>query len=118
MPVDVGPALGPQLMAEIGDARHFHCKKALVTFTGIGAPPYQSGQMEIRSDSISKRGFSAPRRALFLAMSAIPHCSPANEPIRKHAEGKLHCVYMITSADKFLRICCATLKQHLNNLEA
>ena len=28
----VGPTLGPQLMAEIGDVRRFHSKKALVAF--------------------------------------------------------------------------------------
>jgi len=39
----VGPILGPKIMAEIGDVRHFHSKKALVTFAGIDAPPYQSG---------------------------------------------------------------------------
>lgn len=36
----VGPTLGPQLMAEIGDVRRFHSKKALVAFAGIDAPPY------------------------------------------------------------------------------
>lgn len=41
----VGPTLGPQLMAEIGDVRRFHSKKALVAFAGIDAPPYQSGQI-------------------------------------------------------------------------
>jgi transposase len=35
----VGPALGPQLMAEIGDVRRFHSKKALVAYAGIDAPP-------------------------------------------------------------------------------
>ena len=43
----VGPTLGPQLMAEIGDVRRFHSKKALVPFAGIDAPPYQSGQMNV-----------------------------------------------------------------------
>ena len=33
----VGPTLGPQLMAEIGDVRRFHSKKALVAFAGIDA---------------------------------------------------------------------------------
>ena len=42
----VGPVLGPQLMAEIGDVRRFHSKKALVAFAGIDAPPYQSGQID------------------------------------------------------------------------
>ena len=40
----VGPALGPQLMAEIGDVRRFHSKKSLVAFAGIDAPPYQSAK--------------------------------------------------------------------------
>ena len=39
----VGSTLGPQLMAEIGDVRRFHSKKALVAFAGIDAPPCQSG---------------------------------------------------------------------------
>ena len=33
----VGPALGSQLMAEIGDVWRFHSKKALVAFAGIDA---------------------------------------------------------------------------------
>ena len=119
----VGPALGPQLMAEIGDVRRFHSKKALVAFAGIDAPPYQSGQMEIRSRSISKRGSSALRRTLFLVMSVILQRSPANEPVyqfmdRKRAEGKPYRVYMMASANKFLRIYYATVKQYLNSLEA
>lgn len=40
----VGSTLGPQLMAEIGDVRRFHSKKALVAFAGIDAPPCQSGK--------------------------------------------------------------------------
>ena len=119
----VGPALGPQLMAEIGDVRRFHSKKALVAFAGIDAPPYQSGQMEIRSRSISKRGSSALRRTLFLVMSVILQRSPADEPVyqfmdRKRAEGKPYRVYMMASANKFLRIYFATVKQYLNSLEA
>lgn len=43
----VGPILGPQLMAEIGDVRRFHSKKALVAFAGIDAPHYQSGTIDV-----------------------------------------------------------------------
>lgn len=35
----VGPVLGPQLMAEIGDVRRFHRKQSLVAFAGVDAPP-------------------------------------------------------------------------------
>jgi len=52
----VGNTLGPQLIAEIGDVRRFHSKKALVAFAGLDAPPYQSGTFESHSRHISKRG--------------------------------------------------------------
>ena len=32
-----GPKLGPQLMAEIGDVRRFHSKKALIAYVEIDA---------------------------------------------------------------------------------
>ena len=119
----VGPALGPQPMAEIGDVRRFHSKKALVAFAGIDAPPYQSGQMEVRSRSISKRGSSALRRTLFLVMSVILQRSPSDNPVyqfmdKKRAEGKPYRVYMMASANKFLRIYYATVRQYLDSLEA
>ena len=119
----VGPALGPQLIAEIGDVRRFHSKKALVAFAGIDAPPYQSGQMDVRSRSISKRGSSALRRTLFLVMSIYLQQSPEQEPIyqfmaKKRAEGKPYRVYMMASANKFLRVYYAAVKAHLEALNA
>lgn len=119
----VGPALGPQLMAEIGDVRRFHSKKALVAFAGIDAPPYQSGQMDVRSRSISKRGSPALRRTLFLIMSIYLQRTPIEEPIyqfmdKKRAEGKPYRVYMMASANKFLRIYYAIVKAHLVALDA
>ena len=118
----VGPTLGPQLIAEIGDVRRFHSKKALVAFAGIDAPPYQSGIMDVRSRSISKRGSSSLRRTLFLVMAVILQNSPADEPVyqfmdKKRAEGKAYEVYMMAAANKFLRIYYATVKAHLDSLE-
>ena len=118
----VGPALGPQLMAEIGDVRRFHSKKALVAFAGIDAPPYQSGQMNIHSRSISKRGSAALRRTLFLVMGIYLQSAPLDEPVyqfmdKKRSEGKPYKVYMMASANKFLRIYYATTKSYLDALE-
>lgn len=98
----VGPVLGPQLMAEIGDVRRFHAKKALVAFAGIDAPPYQSGTVDVRSRSISKRGSSSLRRTLFLVMSVILQTAPTDESVfqfmdQKRAEGKPYRVYMMAS---------------------
>lgn len=118
----VGPTLGPQLMAEIGDVRRFHSKKALVAFAGIDAPPYQSGQMNVHSRSISKRGSSSLRRTLFLVMGIILQNSPADDPVyqfidKKRSEGKPYRVYMMASSNKFLRIYYAKVKAHLDTLE-
>lgn len=119
----VGLALGPQLMAEIGDVRRFKSKKSLVAFAGIDAPPYQSGTLNIHSRSISKRGSPALRRTLFLIMTAILIRSPADEPVyqfmdKKRSEGKPYKVYMMASANKFLRIYYASVKSYLDSLEA
>ena len=117
----VGPILGPQLMAEIGDVRRFYSKKALVAFAGIDAPPFQSGKINVQSRSISKRGSSSLRRALFIVMSVILQNSPADEPVyqfmdKKRAEGKPYKVYMMASSNKFLRIYYAQVKSHLDSL--
>ena len=79
--------------------------------------------MEVRSRSISKRGSSALRRTLFLVMSSILRRSPADDLVylfmdKKRAEGKLYRVYMMASANKFLRIYYATVKNYLDSLEA
>ena len=118
----VGPTLGPQLIAEIGDVRRFHSKKALVAFAGIDAPPYQSGQIDVRSRSISKRGSASLRRTLFLVMGVLLQCAPMDEPVyqfmnKKRSEGKPYRVYMMASANKFLRIYYASVKAYLDSLE-
>ena len=86
------------------------------------APPYQSGQMDIHSRSISKRGSASLRRTLFLVMGVILQCAPMNEPVyqfmdKKRSEGKPYRVYMMASANKFLRIYYASVKAYLDSLE-
>lgn len=119
----VGPALGPQLMAEIGDVRRFYSKKALIAFAGIDAPPNDSGQIVGNYKSMSKIGTSALRRTLFLIMSIYLQTSPEDEPVyqfmdKKRAEGKPYRVYMMASANKFLRIYYATVKAYLESRDA
>ncbi len=105
-------------MAEIGDVRRFHSKKALVAYAGIDAPPYQSGQYELKSRNVSKRGSSSLRRTQFLVMSAILQNSPEDQPVyqfmdKKRSEGKPYKVYMMASANKFLRIYYASVTKYL-----
>ena len=67
----VGDRLGPIILAEIGDIRRFHSGKALNSYAGNDAPPYQSGQFESRNRHISKRGSSALRKACYEVMQAL-----------------------------------------------
>lgn len=118
----VGPALGPQLIAEIGDVRRFYSKKALVAYAGIDAPPNDSGDVIGRHKSMSKVGASSLRRTLFLVMSVYLQNSPPDEPVyqfmdRKRAEGKPYRIYMMASANKFLRRYYSTVKAYLESLE-
>ena len=118
----VGPTLGPQLIAEIGDVRRFYSKKALVAYAGLDAPPNDSGDVSGEHKSMSKIGSSALRRTLFLVMSVYLQNAPLDEPVyqfmgRKCAEGKPYRVYMMASANKFLRIYYASVKAYLESLE-
>ena len=118
----VGPTLGPQLIAEIGDVRRFYSKKALVAYAGLDAPPNDSGDVTGRHKSMSKVGASSLRRTLFLVMSVYLQNAPLDEPVyqfmdKKRAEGKPYRVYMMASANKFLRIYYATVKAYLESPE-
>ena len=105
----VGDRLGPVILAEIGDIRRFHSAKALNSFAGNDAPPYQSGQFESRNRHISKRGSSALRKACFEVMQALKLTKPQDDPIyqfilKKEQEGKPHNVAKMAGVNKFLRI--------------
>ena len=117
----VGPVLGPQLMAEIGDVRRFERKQSLVAFAGVDAPPCQSGTFESKNRHISKRGSPRLRKTLFQVMSTIIQHAPADDPVfqfldRKRKEGKHYYVYMTAAANKFLRIYYGTVTAYLEKL--
>lgn len=118
----VGSVLGSQLIAEIGDVTRFSNKKALVGFAGLDASPFQSGNFNPQSRSISKRGSAALRKTLFQIMSVILQNSPTNNSVfrfmdKKCAEGKHYFVYMTAAANKFLRIYYARVTEHLKSLQ-
>lgn len=105
----VGDRLGPIILAEIGDIRRFHSGKALNSFAGNDAPPYQSGQFESRNRHISKRGSSTLRKACFEVMQALKLTKPQDDPVylfmlKKEQEGKPYNVAKMAGVNKFLRI--------------
>ena len=63
----IGPILGATILGEIGDIKRFDKPSKLVAYAGIDASVSQSGQYNSTSMSISKRGSSHLRRALFQA---------------------------------------------------
>lgn len=115
----VGKVYGPQLIAEIGDTRRFRNRRAITAFAGLDAPPYQSGQLDVSSRHISKRGSAALRKVLFQITEIFILSKPENEPvyqfiIKKRSEGKHYYSYRIAAANKFLRIYYAKVNQVLN----
>lgn len=106
----VGDVLAPKLIAEIGDVRRFHNGKALIAYTGIDAPPYQSGQYTGTERKISKRGSSALRKIGYEVMRSLKtHGAPEDDAVyefilKKEREGKCKRSAKIAGLNKFLRI--------------
>lgn len=118
----VGNNFGPQLMAEIGDVRRFHSKKALVAFAGIDPPPFQSGKFESRSRRISKRGPSQLRKTLFQIMKVYVANSAEDQDVyrfirKKILEGKHFFSALVAGSNKFLRQYYSKVRDALDPIE-
>lgn len=105
----VGSSLGPQLMAEIGDATHFSHKGAITAFVGVEPGVNESRSYSPKSVPTSKRGSSDLRKTLFQVMDVLLKTKPQDAPVylflnKKRIQGKPYYVYMTAGANKFLRI--------------
>ena len=114
----VGPTLGPQLMAEIGDVTRFTHRGALTAFAGVDPGADQSGKHDRKSNQTSKKGSPHLRKTLFQIMDGLIQRSPADDPVyafmdKKRAQGKPYYVYMTAGANKFLRIYYGRVKEYL-----
>ena len=117
----VGPSLGPQLMAEIGDVTRFTHKGAITAFAGVDPGVNESGTYEQKSVPTSKRGSSSLRKTLFQVMDCLVKLKPVDDPVyafidKKRAQGKPYYVYMTAGANKFLRIYYGRVKEYLMSL--
>ena len=118
----VGPTLGPQLMAEIGDVARFSHRGALTAFAGVDPGKNDSGQHIQKSVPTTKKGSPYLRKTLFQIMDGLIKRSPADDPVyafmdKKRAQGKPYYVYMTAGANKFLRIYYGRVKEYLASLE-
>ena len=105
----VGPTLGPQLIAEIGDVTRFEHRGSLTAYAGVDPRPNESGDYKRQSNPTTKKGSPYLRKTLFLIMDGLIQRSPVDDPVyafmdKKRAEGKPYHVYMTAGANKFLRI--------------
>lgn len=117
----VGPSLGPQLKAEIGDVSRFTHKGAITAFAGVDPGVNESGTYEQRSVSTSKRGSADLRKTLFQVMDVLIKTMPQDDPVyqfldKKRAQGKPYYVYMTAGANKFFRIYYGRVKEYLATL--
>ena len=117
----VGPTLGPQLMAEIGDVTRFTQRGALTAFAGVDPGKNDSGQHIQKSTHTTKKGSPYLRKTLFQIMDGLIKRSPADDPVyafmdKKRAQGKPYYVYMTAGANKFLRIYYGRVKEYLASL--
>ena len=117
----VGPTLGPQLMAEIGDVTRFTHRGALTAFAGVDPGKNDSGQHNQKSVRTSKKGSPSLRKTLFQIMDGLIKRSPEDDAVyafmdKKRSEGKAYYVYMTAGANKFLRIYYGRVKEYLATL--
>ena len=117
----VGPTLGPQLMAEIGDVTRFTHRGALTAFAGVDPGRNDSGQHVQKSVRTSKKGSPYLRKTLFQIMDSLIKRSPADDAVyafmdKKRTEGKDYYVYMTAGANKFLRIYYGRVREYLSTL--
>ena len=117
----VGPSLGPQLIAEIGDVSRFTHKGAITAFAGVDPGVNESGSYAQKSVPTTKRGSSSLRKTLFQVMDVLIKTHPQDDPVykfidKKRAQGKPYYVYMTAGANKFLRIYYGRVKEYLSTL--
>ena len=108
----VGIEIGPSLIAEIGNIENFESSSKLLAYAGLDPSINQSGTMNSSYSSMSKRGSSYLRDALFLAAFLI--CQN-DETFRlyykkKKSEGKHHYVALTHVARKLIRVIFYLLK--------
>ena len=118
----VGPSLGPQLIAELGDIRRFAHRGSVTAFAGVDPGINESGTYSQKSVPTTKRGSAQLRKTLFQVMDCLIKTHPEEDPVyafmdKKRSEGKLYYVYMTAGANKFLRIYYGRVKQYLASLE-
>ena len=118
----VGPSLGPQLIAEIGDITRFEKRGSLIAYAGVDPGKDDSGDRNRKSVPTSKKGSPHLRKTLFQIMDILIRTAPVGDPVydfldKKRSQGKPYYVYMTAGMNKFLRIYYGRVNEYLSQLE-
>lgn len=108
----VGIEIGPSLISEIGNIENFESPSKLLAYAGLDPSINQSGTMHSNYSSMSKRGSSYLRQALFLAAFLICQNDETFRTYyeKKKSEGKHHYVALTHVARKLTRVIFHLLK--------
>ena len=108
----VGIEIGPSLIDEIGNIENFESPSKLLAYAGLDPSINQSGTMHSNYSSMSKRGSSYLRQALFLAAFLICQNDETFRTYyeKKKSEGKHHYVALTHVARKLTRVIFHLLK--------
>lgn len=110
----VGTITGATILGEIGDISRFDNPSKLVAYAGLDAAVSQSGESELPSGRLSKRGSPYLRKALYQAASVAEFCDPVFSAYyhKKRNEGKHHLVATNAVARKLCHTIFAVLKNN------
>ena len=110
----IGNILGATILGEIGDISRFSNPSKLVAYAGIDSKVSQSGEYEASGLSITKRGSSHLRKALFQAALVAEFKDPVFQAFyrKKVSEGKHHFVATTAVARKLVHVLHAVLTKN------
>ena len=109
----IGENLASRFIAEI---RRFENVRNIIAYAGLDASPYQSGQYDLKSRHISKRGNKYLRRVGYEIVKSFKQQKSEKSRVYeymmiKEKEGKKKKVVMIAGITKFIKIYYGTMKR-------
>ncbi len=110
----IGVTLGAEIIAEIGDISNFASPSKIVAYAGLDASVNKSGNFTASKNSISKRGSSALRYAIYTATQVSVQNDPdLNEYYNKlRTKGKPHKVAIVACCRKLINRIYIILKNN------
>ncbi len=110
----IGITLGAEILAEIGDISKFSEPSKIVAYAGLDASVHQSGNFSSSNNSISKRGSSTLRYAIYTATQISVQNDPElNEYYNKlRNKGKPHKVAVVACCRKLINRIYIILKNN------